>query len=107
MTCGVLSMTALAARTGFLMRRTPATAPALSPAPSMRSEERRVGKECRYRCDWSSDVCSSDLHDVRCSLHDGPCGEDRVLDAAHAGDRAGPEPGTLHEIGRASCRERV
>src|SRR5690554_6346517 len=29
-----------------------------------RSEERRVGKECRYtRCgrDWSSDVCSSDL----------------------------------------------
>src|ERR1044072_6871462 len=28
---------------------------------SRRSEERRVGKECRYRCDWSSDVCSSDL----------------------------------------------
>src|ERR1039458_3942004 len=30
----------------------------------IRSEERRVGKECRYtRClsDWSSDVCSSDL----------------------------------------------
>src|ERR1035437_3608270 len=26
-----------------------------------RSEERRVGKECRYRRDWSSDVCSSDL----------------------------------------------
>src|SRR5476649_1950100 len=26
-----------------------------------RSEERRVGKECRSRCDWSSDVCSSDL----------------------------------------------
>src|SRR6202049_3402301 len=26
-----------------------------------RSEERRVGKECRYQCDWSSDVCSSDL----------------------------------------------
>src|SRR5476649_1536678 len=23
-----------------------------------RSEERRVGKECRSRCDWSSDVCS-------------------------------------------------
>src|SRR5476649_854451 len=30
-----------------------------------RSEERRVGKECRSRCDWSSDVCSSDL---RCHL---------------------------------------
>src|SRR5260221_248641 len=28
-----------------------------------RSEERRVGKECRSRCDWSSDVCSSDLTD--------------------------------------------
>src|SRR5215204_6580004 len=28
---------------------------------SARSEERRVGKECRSRCDWSSDVCSSDL----------------------------------------------
>src|ERR1035437_5743782 len=27
----------------------------------LRSEERRVGKECRCRCDWSSDVCSSDL----------------------------------------------
>ena len=36
----------------------------------IRSEERRVGKECRYKqktayvlslCDWSSDVCSSDL----------------------------------------------
>src|ERR1044072_7975114 len=26
-----------------------------------RSEERRVGKECIYQCDWSSDVCSSDL----------------------------------------------
>src|SRR5437588_152700 len=26
-----------------------------------RSEERRVGKEDRSLCDWSSDVCSSDL----------------------------------------------
>src|SRR5579875_1398906 len=30
-----------------------------------RSEERRVGKECRSLCDWSSDVCSSDLLDRR------------------------------------------
>src|SRR5262245_41921143 len=33
-------------------------------ASSMRSEERRVGTECRARSclsDWSSDVCSSDL----------------------------------------------
>src|SRR5476649_1647462 len=29
-----------------------------------RSEERRVGKECRSLCDWSSDVCSSDLIDI-------------------------------------------
>src|SRR5215218_9984764 len=29
--------------------------------PIRRSEERRVGKECRSLCDWSSDVCSSDL----------------------------------------------
>src|SRR4030095_9267408 len=28
---------------------------------SCRSEERRVGEEWRSRCDWSSDVCSSDL----------------------------------------------
>src|SRR5476649_1514654 len=30
-------------------------------ASRLRSEERRVGKECRSLCDWSSDVCSSDL----------------------------------------------
>src|SRR5882672_1776200 len=30
----------------------------------LRSEERRVGKECRSLCDWSSDVCSSDLNDL-------------------------------------------
>src|SRR6202049_4560021 len=32
-----------------------------------RSEERRVGKECRSQCDWSSDVCSSDLIDILCA----------------------------------------
>src|ERR1044072_840837 len=34
---------------------------------SVRSEERRGGKESIYQCDWSSDVCSSDLleHDGR------------------------------------------
>src|SRR5438034_534192 len=35
------------------------------PEPSIRrrrSEERRVGKEARSLCDWSSDVCSSDLN---------------------------------------------
>src|SRR5882672_10011960 len=34
-----------------------------------RSEERRVGKECRSRCDWSSDVCSSDLDNDQLALH--------------------------------------
>src|SRR4030095_7169429 len=33
-----------------------------------RSEERRVGKECRSRCDWSSDVCSSDLLTVSAQM---------------------------------------
>src|ERR1044072_6730236 len=32
-------------------------------APEGRSEERRGGEEGRYQCDWSSDVCSSDLGD--------------------------------------------
>src|SRR5215211_1086216 len=37
---------------------------------SCRSEERRVGKECRSLCDWSSDVCSSDLQrDALVRLH--------------------------------------
>src|SRR5215211_4463610 len=74
---------------------------------SLRSEERRVGKECRSRCDWSSDVCSSDLRrraregalrGARC-IRDRPARDRPRVRASH-GDR---EP----EIGRASCRERV
>src|SRR5687768_267320 len=34
---------------------------AAEPLRIRRSEERRVGKECRCSRDWSSDVCSSDL----------------------------------------------
>src|ERR1035437_7311130 len=35
------------------------------PSPKRsRSEERRVGKECRSWRDWSSDVCSSDLEPI-------------------------------------------
>src|SRR5476649_2393630 len=30
-------------------------------------KSRRVGKECRSRCDWSSDVCSSDLQSLSSS----------------------------------------
>src|SRR5476649_1150129 len=77
-----------------------------SKAPT-RSEERRVGKECRSRCDWSSDVCSP-IYDQGSTIlivaHDSRiipfC--DRVLHL---------EDGILFEgadkIGRASCRERV
>src|SRR5579875_2075862 len=49
--CPARAMTATARRS--LRPTMPATG---------RSEERRVGKECRSRCDWSSDVCSSDLY---------------------------------------------
>src|SRR5476649_2728144 len=72
-----------------------------------RSEERRVGKECRSRCDWSSDVCSSDLKDLICDhivnndLPD-PCS---VLQAQARA--AGLEVASRSKIGRASCRERV
>src|SRR5690348_9778310 len=34
--------------------------------PAKRSEERRVGKGCRWTGDWSSDVCSSDLASKCC-----------------------------------------
>src|SRR5476649_1498895 len=72
-----------------------------------RSEERRVGKECRSRCDWSSDVCSSDLMlTVR-----------RQPDEWRQGFSAGASDYVYkplngqdlveREIGRASCRERV
>src|SRR5882672_4971457 len=72
-----------------------------------RSEERRVGKECRSLCDWSSDVCSSDLfigldgHLVR-KLGDS----DGLTDTHFANDRCGRHFERV-QIGRASCRERV
>src|SRR6202012_495997 len=54
-----------------------------------RSEERRVGKECRSRCDWSSDVCSSDLQPAR----------DRILEAARQiFGREGYEHATIRAI---------
>src|SRR5476649_2845634 len=72
-----------------------------------RSEERRVGKECRSRCDWSSDVCSSDL-DV--ALVEGHIPFNHIRELVHLLRRNSPER-QLHadhlEIGRASCRERV
>src|SRR5882672_256063 len=72
-----------------------------------RSEERRVGKECRSLCDWSSDVCSSDLGGGE-NWRWQPKWPAATI-AAMAGKatphrRAEEDSG---EIGRASCRERV
>src|SRR5882672_11193201 len=54
---------------------TTATTGSSSPLPSRRSarrsEERRVGKECRSLCDWSSDVCSSDLRLIAAGVGHG------------------------------------
>src|SRR6476646_6502878 len=72
-----------------------------------RSEERRVGKECRSRCDWSSDVCSSDLDaGGRAAAHDRGGADHARLPRA---PRQRPEARRRgrREIGRASCRERV
>src|SRR5476649_949133 len=73
----------------------------------LRSEERRVGKECRSLCDWSSDVCFPILADLLLESA-------RVLEAIARRDEVefvgrhrldqGQEAA---QIGRASCRERV
>src|ERR1044072_6064007 len=77
------------------------------PAPPMRSEERRVGKECRYQCDWSSDVSSSDLSVDLDVVRVAPVLEPRS-DADIVGRPvAARVAGAADEIGRASCRERV
>src|SRR5476649_555432 len=72
-----------------------------------RSEERRVGKECRSLCDWSSDVCSSDLESIP--------GYEEIGWAGIGGSASTPseiiailnEHVNAAQIGRASCRERV
>ena len=58
-----------------------------------------------YQCDWSSDVCSSDLGIVEQGHH-------RILAAIENGQttikgRIDLTKAQLKEIGRASCRERV
>src|SRR5476649_1925444 len=96
------------------MTRRAAAAKSAMPTPgpqatsrTSRSEERRVGKECRSRCDCSSDVCSSDLSlkdsliDVAANDAASGCGEERHADTGPTGDIEDIE------IGRASCRERV
>src|SRR5579875_2989081 len=42
------------------------------PSTVIKAQDRksvRVGKECRSRCDWSSDVCSSDLRSAEAALN--------------------------------------
>src|SRR3990167_7148536 len=53
------------------------------PARSGRSEERRGGKEWRSRCDWSSDVCSSDLARNTLQLHHRALQHHRPAFAGH------------------------
>src|SRR5476649_1405545 len=74
---------------------------------SMRSEERRVGKECRSLCDWSSDVCSSDLYVLTNLLLPALVmdGGARVVALSSTGHKLSGI--RFDEIGRASCRERV
>src|SRR3546814_5853350 len=57
--------------------------------------------------DWSSDVCSSDLHLHRLVEHDRPEveQEEGVRIVARVGVRGATDVAV--EIGRASCRERV
>src|SRR2546430_10825099 len=81
-------------------------------------------RHTRFDCDWSSDVCSSDLagilpHFGGTAVHDGwasyqyyPCRHAlcnahhlRELTAIHEADKQ--EWAASMQIGRASCRERV
>ena len=58
-----------------------------------------------YQCDWSSDVCSSDLLAEVSAFR---CGQG-ALQSHRASDDANEDQEGLFlgEIGRASCRERV
>src|SRR5882672_2647329 len=81
--------------------------PTSARSATTRSEERRVGKECRSLCDWSSDVCSSDLRDeIAGDELAGAVDEEAAVRISVPGDANVGAVGH-HEIGRASCRERV
>src|SRR2546430_2901671 len=80
-------------------------------------------RHTRFDCDWSSDVCSSDLAEVDAAAGDEDradalraCPAEAAVDGARAGrdGHASAAAGRHHrgrhavgEIGRASCRERV
>src|SRR5476649_411821 len=86
---------------------TSCSAMSMSRLKSNRSEERRVGKECRSLCDWSSDVCSSDLvNGGRRQIlgHQVLRRADRRLHFLFGDVDVETQ---VEQIGRASCRERV
>ena len=58
-----------------------------------------------YQCDWSSDVCSSDLPDIRKELID--LGLDRSKQFSWEKCAKQTLEYIVGQIGRASCRERV
>src|SRR5688572_31526901 len=66
-------------------------------------------RHTRFDCDWSSDVCFSDLG----PLASGEVGRGRMVDpdeiavAVEGSMGSGPLAGRTVQIGRASCRERV
>src|SRR5215218_5851922 len=94
-------------RAGIRMRSSGPRAHRSSTQEILKSEERRVGKECRSLCDWSSDVCSSDL-DAGPLEHGEPTApEGRHQDAFEWSSRSSLFNTRDSEIGRASCRERV
>src|SRR5215211_5157198 len=75
--------------------------------PSRRSEQRRVGKECRSLCDWSSDVCSTDLREAAYT-HVRACQKrGEVATGLLFLDENGQDMHAVSKIGTASCRERV
>src|SRR5260370_1582350 len=79
-------------------------------------------RHTRFKCDWSSDVCSSDLiavSEVEASIHIlrivstqvfliAPCGRFLAMQFVKLGrGQLVQVKGWVNEIGRASCRERV
>src|SRR4051812_50029902 len=66
-------------------------------------------RHTRLTCDWSSDVCSSDLELLRRGLHEVLALDEGLPPELHAPRARGRIVGvidSLEQIGRASCRER-
>src|ERR1044072_3163107 len=77
------------------------------PPNAIRSEERRVGKECRSRCDGSAHLCSSDP--LACRPAIGYRGVPHITFPTDLQEQelSRKQASKRNQIGRASCRERV